>query len=258
MATVLGSKGVIEIMEDFDGPEWIIAETAASGNIGKFRVVGQGVADTDAGIVILEADGLNGVAQMTSPNASDNDAIALTTGTMFDVGLMGTIVAEARVRMADLATKEVFFGFSDLNTDTHSMEGVLIHGDTATITLTASDLVGFLFSSELTDKDWHTVYNGGSTTGVTASGSLDVGDNPVAGEWQILRVELDADGRARWYIDGVQVGGTTAAAQNGVAGAVSTTTDLACQLVLEIKGTGANETIDVDYIYVRANRDWTV
>ena len=247
--------GVIEIFEDFTGPEWIIAETAASGSSGPFRVVGQGVADADAGITILESDatggGLNGVAQMVSPNASDNDAIFFTTSMMFDVAKMGTIIAEARVRLPDLDTKEVFFGFSDLNTDTHSMEGVLIHGTGTTTTLTASDLVGFHFSSEYTDDDdWHGVYNGGTTTGQTASGSTDLNDDAVAGEFQVLRLELAPNGRVDWYIDGVL--------KQTVAGAVSTSVDLACQLGLEIKATGSNELLDVDYILIRANRDWTV
>ena len=247
--------GVIEIFEDFTGPEWIIAETAASGSSGPFRVVGQGVADADAGITILESDatggGLNGVAQMVSPNASDNDAIFFTTSMMFDVAKMGTIIAEARVRLPDLDTKEVFFGFSDLNADTHSMEGVLIHGTGTTTTLTASDLVGFHFSSEYTDDDdWHGVYNGGTTTGQTASGSTDLNDDAVADEFQVLRLELAPNGRVEWYIDGVL--------KQTVAGAVSTSVDLACQLGLEIKGTGSNELLDVDYILIRANRDWTV
>ena len=250
MAEVHGAKGRIEIFEDFTGPEWIIAETAASGAIGAFRIVGQGVADTDAGVVINETL-LNGVATMTSPNATDNDSVGLVTGTMFDVGLMGTIVAECRVQFADLDTKEFFFGFSDLNTDVHSMEGVLIHGATTTITLTASDLVGFLLSSELTDdEDWHMVYNGGTTTGQTTSTSIDADDDAVAGEWQVLRLEIAPNGTARWYIDGVL--------KQTQAGAVSTTTNLAMNCMLEIKGTGSNETADVDYIYVSANRDWTV
>jgi hypothetical protein len=250
MAEVHGAKGRIEIFEDFTGPEWIIAETAASGAIGAFRIVGQGVADTDAGVLISETL-LNGVATMTSPNASDNDSVGLVTGTMFDVALMGTIVAECRVQFADLDTKEFFFGFSDLNTDVHSMEGVLIHGASTTVTLTASDLVGFLLSSELTDdEDWHMVYNGGTTTGETTSTSIDADDDAVAGEWQILRLEIAPNGTARWYIDGVL--------KQTQAGAVSTTTNLAMNCMLEIKGTGSNETADVDYIYVSANRDWTV
>ena len=248
-----GERGQIVLFEDFTGPEWIIAETAASGSVGSFfRVVGQGVADTDAGIVVNEADpNLGGVGRLTSPNASDNDAIGLVTSTMFDVGLMGTIVAECRVQFADLDTKEFFFGFSDLNSDTHSMEGVLIHGATTTLTLSASDLVGFLLSSELSDdEDWHCVYNGGTTTGETTSTSVDANDDAVAAEWQILKLELAPNGTVRWYIDEVLIQTTK--------GAVSTTTDLAFNLMLEIKGTGSNESVDLDYILVTASRDWTV
>ena len=255
MAEVHGAKGRIEIFEDFTGPEWIIAETAASGAIGAFRIVGEGVADTDAGVLINETL-LNGVATMTSPNATDNDSVCLVTGTMFDVALMGTIVAECRVQFADLDTKEFFFGFSDLNGDNHGIEGKLMHGASTTVTLTASDLVGFLFSSEFSagsdagDNDWYMAYNGGTTTGATTSTDIDANDNAVATEWQILRLEIAPNGTARWYIDGVL--------KQTVTGAVSTTTNLAMNCILEIKGTGSNETADVDYIYVSANRDWTV
>lgn len=247
-----GERGQIVLFEDFTGPEWIIAETAASGKIGPFRVVGQGVGDADSGLVVNEADpNLNGVGRLTSPNASDDDCIALVTATMFDVGLMGTIVAECRVQFVDLDTKEFFFGFSDQNGDTVNMEGVVIHGATETITLSASNLVGFLLSSELTDdEDWHTVYNGGSTTGVTVSTNLDIDDDAVAGEYQILRLELSIDGTVRWYVDEVLV--------RTVVGAVSTTADLALNLMLEIKGTSTNETVDIDYLLVTAARDWTI
>ena len=242
--------GKIRLFEHFAGPEWIIAETAASGKIGQFRVVGQGVGDADAGITILETDAHNGVGQMVSPNATDNDAIAITTAIMFDVVLMGPMFIEARVRIPDLDTKEVFIGFSDLNSDTHSLEGVTIHGATEAITLTASDLIGFFLSSELTeDEMWHSVYNGGTRTGEILSTNIELVD-AVAGEFQILRLEIDPNGTARWYIDGKLL--------KTVTGAVSTTTDLCAQVVLEIKGTGSNELLDLDYLQVEANMDWTV
>ena len=134
----------------------------------------------------------------------------------------------------------------------------MVNGGTTTITLTASDLCGFLLDAELTDSaDWHTVYNGGTTTGATTSTDLDVDDDAVAGEWQILRVEVAPNGRAFFYIDGVAVGGSADATTNGVGGAVSTSTDLAVILGVESKTTTAL-TLDVDYFYVSANRDWTV
>ena len=241
-------SGRIEIFEDFIGAEWIIAETAASGAIGSLRVIGDGIAETDSGAINLESDGMSGVVQLTSTN-EDKHGVYIATPVMFDVGLMGPLVLEARLRLPALANREVFIGFSDVNSDDLSLEDDLVHGGTATITLTASDLVGFLFSSELSDsEDWHTVYNGGTTTGQTASGSTDLNDDAVAGEFQVLRLELAPNGRVEWYIDGVL--------KQTVAGAVSTSVDLCLNVIVESKTT-AVKTLDVDYIKVWANRDWT-
>ena len=249
MATVQWPIGKIEIFEDFVGAEVPIALTNAFGNIGSLRVIGDGLAETDSGIVGLDSDGVNGVAQFTTTN-EDKHAIGVSTSTMFDVGNMGTIIAEARVRLPAIANREVFFGFSDVNTDTVYLEDDVFHGNGTTITLTASDGAGFLFCSELTDSaDWHGIYAGGTTTGETTSTNVDLDDIAVAGEFQILRLEIAENGTCRWYIDGEL--------KQTKTGAVSTTVDLACQLIVEAKTTTAL-TMDVDYFYVSAARDFTI
>ena len=249
MATVQGPIGKIEIFEDFVGAEVPIALTNAFGNIGSLRVIGDGLAETDSGIVALDSDAVNGVAQFTTTN-EDKHAAGVTPSAMFDVGNMGTIVAEARVRLPAIANREVFFGFSDVNTDTVSLEDDVFHGNGTTITLTASDGAGFLFCSELTDSaDWHGIYAGGTTTGETTSTSVDLDDIAVAGEFQILRLEIAENGTCRWFIDGEL--------KQTKTGAVSTTVDLACQLIVEAKTTTAL-TMDVDYFYVSAARDFTI
>ena len=249
MATVQGPIGKIEIFEDFVGAEVPIALTNAYGNIGSLRVIGDGLAETDSGIVGLDSDGVNGVAQFTTTN-EDKHAIGVSTSTMLDVGNMGTIIAEARVRLPAIANREVFFGFSDVNTDTVSLEDDVFHGNGTTITLTASDGAGFLFCSELTDSaDWHGIYAGGTTTGETTSTNVDLDDIAGAGEFQILRLEIAENGTCRWYIDGEL--------KQTKTGAVSTTVDLACQLIVEAKTTTAL-TMDVDYFYVSAARDFTI
>ena len=161
---------------------------------------------------------------------------------------MSPFVMEFRVRFTDLDTKTFYVGLTDVNDDTAILEGGNLHGATATLTLTASDLCGFYLSAELTeDEMWHCVYNGGSTTGATASANVQSGVDAVAGEWDILRLEVDPNGTARWFINGVL--------KQTVAGAVSTTTDLAVICMVEAKG-AAIETVDVDYGMVKANRDW--
>jgi hypothetical protein len=253
MAEVHGANGRIEIFEDFLAGEDIIANTAVGRSFGGsgFRVIGQGTEQTDSGITVLESNGLNGVGVFTTTDEVDHTC-GLTTGLVFDVGKMAPIVAECRVQFVDLDTKEFYFGFTDVNDDTAVIEGeqASASGTDTLIELHASDLCGFLLSSELDDdEDWHMVYNGGTTTGETTALSIDANDDAVAGEWQILRLEIANNGTARWYIDGVL--------KQTVAGAISTSTDVALLTMVEAK-TAAIEYAWVDYIYGSANRDWTV
>ena len=240
-------SGRISLFEDFFSED-NIAETAQHRNLGPFSVAGQGAAEVDSGIPTLSADAISGVGVMTTTN-EDNHTILIGTPIAFDVALMGAIVAEARVRFVDLDTKEVFFGFSDIDPNTLSIETDVMTGASTTLTLTASDICGFFLSAELTDdEDWHTVYNGGTTTGETDSTELDCSDDAVAGEWQVLRLELFPNGTASFYVDGVLI--------RTVTGAVSTSVDLS--LILAVEAKGANiELMHVDYLMVEANRDWT-
>ena len=75
-----------------------------------------------------------------------------------------------------------------------------------------------------------------------------VDDDAVAGEWQVLRLEIFPNGTASWFIDGVLI--------KTVTGAVATGTDLSLILALEAKGANI-ELMHVDYLMVEANRDWT-
>jgi len=239
--------GRIELFYDFFGED-NVANTAETRVLGPFVVGGQGNAETDAGVPTI-AGVVSGAGRITTTN-EDNHCTMVGTTTAFSANLNGPILLEARVQLDNIDTKEVFFGLSDIDPNTLNLEGTLIHGASTTITLTASDLCGFLLSSELTDdEDWHMVYNGGSTTGETTSTSIDADDDAVAGEWQVLRLEIDRNGTARWYIDGVL--------KQTKTGAVSTSTVMGVCLGVEAKG-AAIENLDVDYLLVRANRDWTV
>ena len=251
MAEVHGANGRIEIFEDFLAGEDIVAATAATRSFGGsgLRVLGQGIAEADSGITVLESDGLNGVGAFTTTN-EDAHSCGLATGTVFDVAKMAPIVAECRVQFADLDTKAFYFGFTDVNTDTTILEGNQLVAASGTLTLSASDLCGFLLDAEATDdEDWIMAYKGGTTTGETTIANIDANDDAVAGEFQILRLEIAPNGTARWYVDGVL--------KQTKTGAVSTTTDLALLAMIEARA-ASNEYVYLDYIYVSANRDWTV
>jgi hypothetical protein len=244
-----GGVGKIRLFEDFCGAEYPVAESGAVGWLGDFRVIGDGISETDTGIPIDEATcPLSGVGIFTT-SGDDKHACGLGTALCFDVGLMGPIIMECRVQFADGNTKGFVFGLTNENADDVSIEDDIISNDAATtLTISADDFVGFYFDAELTDaEDWHMVYKGGTTSAETTSSNIDADDVAVDGEWQILRVEIDPNGTARWYIDGVL--------KQTVEGAASTTEDLAVVCLVGDHAGGA-ELAYVDYVLVEANRDW--
>ena len=242
--------GKIEIFEDFLAGEDIVAATAVGRSFGGsgLRVIGQGSEDTDSGITVGESDGLNGVGILTTTN-EDAHSIGLTTGKVVDVGKMAPINIECRVQFPDLDTKAFYFGLTDVNGDTAILEGENLVASGTSLTLTASDLCGFLLDAEATDdEDWIMVYNGGTTTGETTIANIDADNDAVAGEWDVLRLEIAPNGTARWFVNG--------ALKQTVEGAVSTSTDLAVIAMIEARS-AAIEYAWIDYIAIEANRDWT-
>lgn len=249
MATVQGEFGSVTLFTDFLGTEMLVAGTEASHYYDGFKVIGDGTEDTDSGIVTLEADGLNGVGDLVTTNETKH-GVYLATPLCLDVGKMGPIVMECRVQFADEDSKAFFMGLSDVATDALSIEDDVMNGATAALSFTASDLCAFYWDEGLTDDaDWHAVYAGGTTTCSAASGDQDLDDDLVSGEWQIIRLEVDPNGDARWYIDGVLL--------KSVATAVSTTTDMAFVCGVESKASTIEHAY-LDYVYFHANRDWTV
>jgi hypothetical protein len=242
--------GKISIFEDFLAGEDIVAATAATRAFGGsgLRVIGQGIAEADSGITVGESDGLNGVGILTTTN-EDAHSVGLTTGKVFDVGKMAPINIECRVQFPDLDTKAFYFGLTDVNGDTAILEGENLVAASGTLTLSASDLCGFLIDAEATDdEDWIMVYNGGTTSGETTIANIDADNDAVAAEWDVLRLEVSINGTARWYVNGVL--------KQTVTGAVSTSTDLAVLAMIEARA-ASNEYAWIDYIAIEANRDWT-
>jgi hypothetical protein len=239
-------EGRIRLFNDFAGVAETLALTADTAQLGDFFAGGEGFEDNDAGVA--GKDALSGVVTITSGN-TDADTSFIGTHIAFDVALMGPIVLEARVQVPDLDDKEIFFGLTSILSVDEQLEDIVINASGTTITMPA-DLVGFYLSSELTDdEDWHGIHNGGTTAGSTTTTAVDLDDDAVAGEWQVLRLEVSSNGTALWYIDGVL--------KQTVAGAASTTTNMAVCLAAAANTTELS-IMDVDYLSVDANRDWTV
>ena len=239
-----GEVGRIRLFNDFFGVGNTLALTADTAELGNFYAGGEGFEDGDAGIA--GKDALSGVVTITSAN-TNADTTFIGTHIGLDVALMGTIVLETRVQLPDLDTKEIFFGLTSILSVDEQLEDIVINASGTTITMPA-DLVGFYLSDELTDdEDWHGIHSGGTATASTTTTAVDLDDDAVAGEWQVLKLEIDSNGDTRWYIDGDL--------KKTVSGAASTSVNLALCVGVEAKG-AAIETLDVDYILVKSNRDW--
>jgi len=253
MATVQSGSGKIRLFNDFLGVSNVITLSADTAPLGDFYAGGEGFEDTDAGLA--GKDALSGVVTITSGD-TDADTSFIGTHIGFDVALMGPIVMETRVQVPDLDAKEIFFGLTSILSVDEQLEDILIHSAAGSTTMVA-DLVGFYLSSEKTDDEaWHGVHAGGTTADSTTTTAVCLGGTgdatsvgATASEWQVLRLEVDPNGTARWYVDGVLY--------QTVKGAASTSTNVAACLAA-----GANSAeaciVDVDYISVSANRDWTV
>ena len=242
--------GKVRLFNEFAGPEIPVANAIAYGTsaggcnyyLGDYAVKGD-LGETDTGVVAL---GIGGGAVRLSGNNEDGKGAAFTSDLVFSPALMGPLVLEARVQMQALTTRSIFIGFCGTIADDIAEPLTSV---TVTHTLTAANLCGFVMDSQLTAADaWHACYNGGTTTGQTVSTSTTTGVSAVAAEWDVLKLEIETNGTARFWINGNL--------ESTVAGAVSTT---ALQgAVLGCWGTTTTAAdIDVDYFLVEANRDWT-
>lgn len=254
MAIKQSAYGHIRLFQDFTGEEAMTApqihHAASQGglwNIGKgFTIKGDALNDAQA-LTAAGSEALNGQLILTSANVADGDAIYCTTETCFKPSVNAPMAVECRLEMAALTARAVFVGFTGTMADAQSD---LVAGSTSTIAYTETNLVGFLYDVGLTtDVEWHMVHSGGSTTAVTDGLLLNSGVTPVINEMNILRVEVDNSGTARWYIDEELL--------KTLEGAVSTTAVFAgCVGAIATAATSA--TVTVDYIAVEAERDWTI
>ena len=245
----------IRLWNDFCGPEIPVANAVAYGTtaggcnyyLGDYSVRGEIEVD-DSGVVALGV--ASGAVRLTGTNV-DNKGLALTTDLVFSVPLNGTLIVEARIQLQALTARNIFVGFCGTLAD--DVAPPLVDSNSTTHTLTATDLVGLNFNSIYTGTQlfWHTVHNGGTLAGKTATSDTLTSVAPVAGEWQVLRVEIDTSGTVEYWIDGNKL----ATIKNA---ATVTATDMLAVIVGCWGTTTTITDVDVDYLLVNANRDWAV
>jgi len=252
--SISGQSGVgkIRLFHDFLGAEVpeatnVAYATTAGGctySIGDFRLVGDLADAADGGLPTISK--ASGYARLTGTDEA-GQGMAIATEVCFSPELNGPLVLEARLETQVLTARNIFVGFAGTIADL-AVEPLTATTTTITKVVPA---IGFLFDSQLTTSgtNWFMPY---LLAGDTTQTSTDVvsSQTVVKEESDVLRLEIDSDGGARWYINGkleqtVGAGlavtvGTLLGAEVGVYGTAATTTD-----------------VDIDYILVEANRDWT-
>lgn len=188
-----------------------IADTAATKTLSNgIRVHGQGIEQTDSGLTVAMTD-QGAVGSLIATNEDAHTAvISVGNGTtpVFQPDQNGTIVVDANVAISSLTASAAFLGLCGSAAD--ALDPIMTYSGT-TISFAATigdDVAGLAYSSELTDNDrWfapHDKANANASIATTATG-VDTGIDLVAGTYQRLRVECDADGVVRVFIDKVLI-----------------------------------------------------
>lgn len=256
--SISGQSGVgkIRYFTDFLGAEIPVGNAVAYGTtaggchyyLGDLKVTGS-LHDSDSGIVSLAKS--SGYGRLTASATADGDGVAIGTEVIFSPALNGTLILETRLEMQLLTARVIFAGFCTANADEVAEP---LTATTTTITKVVPS-VGFLFDSQLTADAtaatavWHMPYLLAADTTQTST-VVEASQVAVATESDILRIEIDPDGGARWYINGkleqtvaAALAATPATLLAGLVGVWSTTTTVS--------------DVDADYVLVEANRDWT-
>lgn len=229
---VLGGPNNVALWDDFteglNTSKWKLTEGTDS-------------ATSDASIL---AGGIGGVLRLTTGDAGTGiaaDGNQLTQNHLMWQASNGNLVMEAKLKLSAITTCYAFVGFTD---QVASLEAPVISAASAnTITTNASDAVGFMFDTNMTDDNWWLV----GVKGNTDATHQDTDVAPVADTYETFRVEVTTDGDARFFRNGNQVGTL-------MSDAITAATDLSPVIFVSKLSVTASMTMDIDYIHVSMDR----
>jgi hypothetical protein len=193
------------------------------------------VAGVNSGTAAINVQ-VGGVCRLTT-GAADDDDVDLATDLIFKAEKR--LILEARFAQNDILATAFCLGFSDATGEGADLIAVTFA--TATATTTASDAAVFFADSDATTNVIRAMTVKANTDGTVLSSGV----APVASTFHIYRVEINAAGDTKFYLDGVHVGTQTA----GI-----TTTVALCAYLGVINREGAANTFDLDYLRIWSGR----
>jgi hypothetical protein len=239
---IQGNYGKLHVFEDFLGGGIV---NAAWTDTGLGHVGALAFTSVNEGSFAFTVDEPGGILAVTT-DTGDNDNLALFAGVFKPAD--GGCVMEARFKVAVITTSSIFCGFSEtLDAATPVMP---LEFATATMSYNGSgNIAGLLHDADATTEDWRAGFgNAGAVIAAADAQGTRAYDPIVADRWQLVRVEIGADGDAWCYLNGKLI--------KHVKAAVTTTDVLYATLMVENRS-GAANTMEVDYFYAGgAGRDW--
>ena len=228
----IGDQKYVELFDDFLGD--VIAD--------QWHLL-EGTDSTETNAAVL-AGGIGGQLRITTGDAGTGlaaDMAQVTGGLLQWQASNGDLIMEARIKLSAITTCYVFVGFTDLAA---TLEAPIESAASAnTLTSNATDAVGFMFDTRMTDDKWWLV-------GVKANTDAtheNTGYAPVADTFETLRIEVTAEGVATFYRNGVPVGSPMTAA-------ITPGTDLTPTINVSKTSVAASMTAEVDYVHVSMAR----
>lgn len=223
------NEGTVSVFDDFLGDSIDARWNTAIGS------------DVSGTVPVVQITaGVNGVVTILSSDSNTSVAAdaALLNGELNWKANQGNLVIEARFKLPNISSESFFFGL----TDTKALEAPVNSAGATTITTTATDAVGILYDTTFTDDSIRLV---GVANDVDAT-MQNTGIIPVADTYEQWRIEVSAAGAATYFRNNRKIGST-------MAGAVTPTVSLTPVVYIRSLTTASRQ-IDLDWLYVAANR----
>ncbi len=204
--------------------------------------------DATAAATVTAPEGKVDMGSGGAGAANDGSVLSLILLAKGSLVSLGTTVFECRVSFDQITGTSWCFGLSD--TLAEGTERNLYKVNSGTIAdggLTLTNAVCFAFDTDATAPTmWQFCSENAGTIAASAAEDAHT-SGPTADTYETLRIEVDADGDARFYIDGTLV--------NSVTTAVATTS----LLIPFIGGNSADDAdvatdVSVDYVYFSGSR----
>ena len=263
MAESRGSFGEVKVFEDFLHFEANIAAAGVASSItfgaGVISVGDLSMVSVNEGSLAWTIDEDGGVLAVTT-DTGDNDNACLIAGRFRPAN--GGCQTESRFKFNSATLGAVFAGFSE----TMAFNTPVMPAEFATATMTyngSGGLMGANFDSDASTNDFRAVAgDGGAATGGSSNGA-EANETIAADEYYIVRTEINPDGNGQVYVghkgnqlDLIQASG--AIQGTSWTGAAVTPGDQQYAVCMFENRSAAARVFEVDYVYARGFRDWTV